>query len=58
MVSKIVFGRGSFSQLGEILEPKRLNRNAPFIRISRINHDVFANVSNSIQFFENIGFGY
>ncbi len=31
MVSKIVFGRGSFSQLGEILEPKRLNRNAPFI---------------------------
>ena len=31
MVSKIVFGRGSFSQLGEILEPKRVNRNAPFI---------------------------
>lgn len=31
MVSKIVFGRGSFNQLGEILEPKRLNRNAPFI---------------------------
>ncbi|WP_435132448.1 iron-containing alcohol dehydrogenase family protein [Formosa sp. A9] len=31
MVSKVVFGRGSYSQLGEILEPKRLNVNAPFI---------------------------
>lgn len=31
MVSKIVFGRNSFDQLGEIIEPKRLNARAPFI---------------------------
>ncbi|MGJ5640900.1 iron-containing alcohol dehydrogenase [Formosa sp. S-31] len=31
MVSKVVFGRGSFDQLGDILEPKRINVNAPFI---------------------------
>lgn len=31
MVSKIVFGRRSFDQLGEIIEPKRLNARAPFI---------------------------
>ena len=31
MVSKVVFGRGSFNQLGDILEPKRLNTEAPFI---------------------------
>lgn len=31
MVSKVVFGRGSFNQLEEILSPKRLNTKAPFI---------------------------
>lgn len=31
MVSKVVFGRGSFNQLDEILEPKRLNTKAPFV---------------------------
>ena len=31
MVSRVVFGRGSFNQLDEILAPKRKGRNAPFI---------------------------
>ncbi|WGD34640.1 iron-containing alcohol dehydrogenase family protein [Olleya sp. YS] len=31
MVSRVIFGRGSFNQLSEIIEPKRLNTNAPFI---------------------------
>jgi 3-deoxy-alpha-D-manno-octulosonate 8-oxidase len=31
MVSRVVFGRGSFNQLGDILSPKRRNVNAPFI---------------------------
>ena len=31
MVSRVVFGRGSFNQLGDIIEPKRLNVKAPFI---------------------------
>jgi len=31
MVSRVVFGRGSFNQLGDILQPKRLNVKAPFI---------------------------
>jgi 3-deoxy-alpha-D-manno-octulosonate 8-oxidase len=31
MVSRVVFGRGSFNQLGDIIEPKRLNMRAPFI---------------------------
>jgi len=31
MVSRVIFGRGSFNQLGDILEPKRLNAKAPFI---------------------------
>ena len=31
MVPRVVFGRGSFNQLGEILEPKRHGENAPFI---------------------------
>ncbi|WP_299886465.1 iron-containing alcohol dehydrogenase family protein [uncultured Lacinutrix sp.] len=31
MVSRVVFGRGSFNQLEEILSPKRLNVKAPFI---------------------------
>ena len=31
MVSRVIFGRGSFNQLEEILSPKRLNTKAPFI---------------------------
>lgn len=31
MVSRVVFGRGSFNQLSDIIEPKRLNVKAPFI---------------------------
>lgn len=31
MVPKVIFGRGSFNQLSEIISPKRLNINAPFI---------------------------
>lgn len=31
MVPRVVFGRGSFNQLGEILEPKRQGSKAPFI---------------------------
>lgn len=31
MVSRVIFGRGSFNQLGDVLSPKRLNAQAPFI---------------------------
>ncbi len=31
MVPRVIFGRGSFNQLNEVLAPKRLNINAPFI---------------------------
>lgn len=31
MVSRVVFGRGSFNQLEDVLAPKRLNVDAPFI---------------------------
>ena len=31
MVSRVVFGRGSFNQLADIIAPKRLNTKAPFI---------------------------
>ncbi|MGM5470439.1 iron-containing alcohol dehydrogenase family protein [Flavobacteriaceae bacterium LMO-SS05] len=31
MVSRVVFGRGCFSQISDIIEPKRLNTSAPFI---------------------------
>ncbi|MDO5980675.1 iron-containing alcohol dehydrogenase family protein [Flavivirga spongiicola] len=31
MVPRVIFGRGSFNQLNEILAPKRLNIRAPFI---------------------------
>lgn len=31
MVSRVVFGRGSFNQLSDIIEPKRRNTRAPFI---------------------------
>lgn len=33
MVPRVVFGRGSFDQLSDILAPKRLNGDAPFIFI-------------------------
>ena len=42
MVSKVVFGRGSFTQLGEIMAPMRLNERAPFIYLV---DDVFENNS-------------
>ena len=31
MVSKVVYGRGSFDDLGKIIEPRRINNRAPFI---------------------------
>ena len=31
MVPRVIFGRGSFNQLSDIIAPKRLNVNAPFI---------------------------
>ena len=40
MVSKVVFGRGCFTQLGEIITPMRLNERAPFIFLV---DDVFEN---------------
>lgn len=40
MVSRIVYGRGSFDQLGEILIPKRVNQRAPFVYLV---DDVFQN---------------
>tara|TARA_B110000967_G_scaffold91799_1_gene94375 strand:- start:8758 stop:9843 length:1086 start_codon:yes stop_codon:yes gene_type:complete len=45
MVSKVVFGRGSFTQLGEIMAPMRLNERAPFIFLV---DDVFENNSPMI----------
>lgn len=42
MVPRVVFGRGSFNQLSEILAPKRISRNAPFIYLI---DDVFKNNS-------------
>jgi len=46
MVSKVVFGRGSFNQLGEILAPLRKNENAPFIFLV---DDVFENDSSFVS---------
>lgn len=40
MVPRVVFGRGSFNQLSEIISPKRLNPDAPFIFLV---DDVFKN---------------
>lgn len=31
MVPRVIFGRGSFNQLNDIIAPKRINANAPFI---------------------------
>ena len=31
MVPRVIFGNGSFAQLGEIIMPKRKNSEAPFI---------------------------
>ncbi|GAB1855523.1 iron-containing alcohol dehydrogenase family protein [Flavobacteriaceae bacterium MHTCC 0001] len=31
MVPRVIFGRGSFNQLSELLAPNRLNSNAPFV---------------------------
>ena len=43
MVAKVVFGRGSFNQLGEIIAPLRKNELAPFIFLV---DDVFENKSS------------
>ena len=40
MVPRVIFGRGSFNQLNEVLAPKRLSINAPFIYLI---DDVFKN---------------
>lgn len=40
MVPRVIFGRGSFNQLNEVLAPKRLGLNAPFIYFV---DDVFKN---------------
>ncbi|SFZ91499.1 3-deoxy-alpha-D-manno-octulosonate 8-oxidase [Flaviramulus basaltis] len=42
MVPRVIFGRGSFNQLNEVLAPKRLGINAPFIFLI---DDVFKNNS-------------
>lgn len=46
MVSKVVFGRGCFDHLNEIIEPKRQNERAPFIYFI---DDVFEHNSNLIS---------
>lgn len=46
MVSKVVFGRGSFTQLVEILAPMRQNESAPFIFLV---DDVFENNASLIS---------
>jgi len=40
MVPRVIFGRGSFSQINDVLAPKRKNINAPFIYLI---DDVFKN---------------
>ena len=40
MVPRVIFGRGSFNQINEVLAPKRLSINAPFIYLI---DDVFKN---------------
>ena len=40
MVSRVIFGRGSFNQLNDIIAPKRLNIKAPFVFLV---DDVFKN---------------
>ena len=51
MVSKIVYGRGSFGQLNEILAPKRKNERAPFIylidSIFKTNDNIISKISLS-----------
>lgn len=48
MVSRVVFGRGSFNQLADIIEPKRLNSKAPFIflvdDVFKNNHDITSRI--------------
>jgi 3-deoxy-alpha-D-manno-octulosonate 8-oxidase len=49
MVPRVIFGRGSFNQVNEVLAPKRLSINAPFIFLI---DDVFRNnawVTSRIQ---------
>ena len=53
MVSRIVFGRGSFNQLDEILAPKRNGRNAPFIfyvdDVFKGNHSLTSRITLSYK---------
>jgi 3-deoxy-alpha-D-manno-octulosonate 8-oxidase len=48
MVSRVVFGRGSFNQLADIISPKRLNSKAPFIflvdDVFKNNHDITSRI--------------
>lgn len=46
MVPRVVFGRGSFNQLGDILAPKRQHQDAPFIFIV---DDAFVNKKELID---------
>lgn len=51
MVSRIVYGRGSFGQLNEILAPERKNERAPFIylidSIFKTNDNIISKISLS-----------
>ena len=53
MVSRVVFGRGSFDQLEDILAPKRLNVKAPFIflvdDVFKANADVIMRIPTAYQ---------
>ena len=46
MVSNVVFGRGSFNQIDEIIAPKRQNELAPFIYLI---DDVFKEDENILS---------
>ncbi len=46
MVSKVVFGRGCFSATGDIIEPQRINPEAPFVFLV---DDVFENRDSLIS---------
>lgn len=53
MVSRVIFGRGSFNQLDEIISPKRQGREAPFIYyvddIFKGNHWLTSRISLSYK---------
>lgn len=53
MVPRVIFGRGSFNQLNEVLAPKRLNIHAPFIYfiddVFKNNLDLISRISLSYE---------